>query len=264
MAKGVLNTHGNLASATEMIRMVGEPLDANRIALSRPAALASHLGRQRHLNGAVRVAGSLYMTAAGRCRAASARRSRTCASSRRRASARCRPPIRCCSRRSSATPTCGPGSSRTCAGWAMAARCCRRRASIACRAWRPSQLGERLPFGCGWGMTETTSTGLMVYWNVDRAGLLGLPQPGMLAKLVPAGDRYELRVKGPNVMPGYYAIPRRRPRRSTRKVSSGPAMPRAGSTRAGPKRALPLLAACWRSSSSPRAPGCAPRPCARS
>jgi len=69
------------------------------------------------------------------------------------------------------------------------------------------QLGERLPFGCGWGMTETTSTGLMVYWNVDRAGLLGLPQPGMLAKLVPAGDRYELRVKGPNVMPGYYRNP---------------------------------------------------------
>jgi len=69
------------------------------------------------------------------------------------------------------------------------------------------QLGERLPFGCGWGMTETTSTGLMVYWNVDRAGLLGLPQPGMLAKLVPAGDRYELRVKGPNIMPGYYRNP---------------------------------------------------------
>jgi feruloyl-CoA synthase len=29
----------------------------------------------------------------------------------------------------------------------------------------------------------------------------------MLAKLVPAGDRYELRVKGPNIMPGYYRDP---------------------------------------------------------
>ena len=41
-----------------------------------------------------------------------------------------------------------------------------------------------------------------------RAGLLGLPQPGMRAKLVPAGEpageRYELRVKGPNITPGYY------------------------------------------------------------
>ena len=48
------------------------------------------------------------------------------------------------------------------------------------------QLGERLPFACGWGMTETTSVGLMVYWNVDRSGLLGLPPPSALAKLVPA------------------------------------------------------------------------------
>src|SRR5262249_36757566 len=66
------------------------------------------------------------------------------------------------------------------------------------------QLGERLPFSCGWGMTETTSVGLMVYWNVDRSGLLGLPPPSAVAKLVPAGDRYELRVKGPHVMAGYY------------------------------------------------------------
>ena len=69
------------------------------------------------------------------------------------------------------------------------------------------QLGERLPFACGWGMTETTSVGLMVYWNVDRSGLLGLPPPSALAKLVPAGDRYELRVKGPHVMAGYYNDP---------------------------------------------------------
>jgi feruloyl-CoA synthase len=56
-------------------------------------------------------------------------------------------------------------------------------------------------------MTETTSVGLMVYWNVDRSGLLGLPPPSAVAKLVPAGDRYELRVKGPHVMAGYYGDP---------------------------------------------------------
>jgi feruloyl-CoA synthase len=69
------------------------------------------------------------------------------------------------------------------------------------------QLGERLPFGSGWGMTETTSAGLMVYWNVERSGLLGLPLPGALVKLVPAGDRYEIRVKGPHVMAGYHGQP---------------------------------------------------------
>ncbi|MDB6099353.1 MAG: AMP-dependent synthetase and ligase [Gammaproteobacteria bacterium] len=66
------------------------------------------------------------------------------------------------------------------------------------------QLGEQLPFGTGWGMTETTATGIAVYWNTHRTGLLGLPQPGVTLKLVPTGDRMELRIKGPNIMSGYY------------------------------------------------------------
>jgi feruloyl-CoA synthase len=47
-----------------------------------------------------------------------------------------------------------------------------------------------------WGRAETTSVGLP-----------GLPLPGALAKLVPAGDRYEVRVKGPHVMAGYHKQP---------------------------------------------------------
>ena len=66
------------------------------------------------------------------------------------------------------------------------------------------EIGELLPFGTGWGMTETTATGVAVYWNTARTGLLGLPQPGVTLKLVPAGDRMELRIKGPQVMSGYY------------------------------------------------------------
>jgi len=61
-----------------------------------------------------------------------------------------------------------------------------------------------LPFGTGWGMTETTATGVAVYWNTKRTGLVGLPQPGVTLKLVPAGNRLELRIKGPHVMPSYY------------------------------------------------------------
>jgi len=61
-----------------------------------------------------------------------------------------------------------------------------------------------LPFGTGWGMTETTATGVAVYWNTARTGLLGLPQPGVTLKLVPAGDRMELRIKGPQIMSGYH------------------------------------------------------------
>jgi feruloyl-CoA synthase len=66
------------------------------------------------------------------------------------------------------------------------------------------ELGERLPFGTGWGMTETSATGVAVYWNTTRTGLVGLPQPGVTLKLVPVGDRMELRIKGPQVMARYY------------------------------------------------------------
>lgn len=69
------------------------------------------------------------------------------------------------------------------------------------------ELGEQIPFGTGWGMTETSATGIGVYWNTDRTGLIGLPLPGVELKLVPAGDRMEMRIKGPQVMPGYFRAP---------------------------------------------------------
>ena len=56
-----------------------------------------------------------------------------------------------------------------------------------------------------WGMTETAPASLMVHAPIDRAGNLGAPLPGVVAKLIPEADgRCELRVKGPNVMPGYF------------------------------------------------------------
>jgi feruloyl-CoA synthase len=69
------------------------------------------------------------------------------------------------------------------------------------------EIGERLPFGTGWGMTETSATGIGVYWNIEGTGQVGLPQPGVTAKLIPAGDRMELRIKGPQIMPCYYRAP---------------------------------------------------------
>jgi len=69
------------------------------------------------------------------------------------------------------------------------------------------ELGERIPFGTGWGMTETSASGVGVYWNTDRTGLIGLPLPGASLKLIPAGDRMEMRIKGPHVMPGYFRAP---------------------------------------------------------
>ena len=208
LSKGVLNTHGNLAAGTEMIRMVGEPLDDQRVAVSLDWLPWHHTwGGNANLNSIVRVAGSLYIDGG---RPIPGRFQETLENLRE------------------LSPS---GFGTVPAAYPMLLEALERDADLRAKFFKnmrglgyggallpqesfdrlqgvaTEQLGERLPFGCGWGMTETTSTGLMVYWNVDRAGLLGLPQPGMIAKLVPAGDRYELRVKGPNIMPGYYRNP---------------------------------------------------------
>jgi feruloyl-CoA synthase len=68
-------------------------------------------------------------------------------------------------------------------------------------------IGERLVFYTGWGSTETGPTSTGTYWNTERVGLIGLPSPGVELKMVPAGSKYELRLRGVNVMPGYFGRP---------------------------------------------------------
>ncbi len=67
--------------------------------------------------------------------------------------------------------------------------------------------GERIVFYTGWGSTETAPTSTGTYWDTERVGLIGLPFPGVELKMVPIGDKYELRLRGINVMPGYYQRP---------------------------------------------------------
>jgi feruloyl-CoA synthase len=55
-----------------------------------------------------------------------------------------------------------------------------------------------------WGSTETSPLATGVHFAIDRAGVIGLPAPGVSLKLQPVGDRLEMRVKGPNVSPGYW------------------------------------------------------------
>lgn len=64
--------------------------------------------------------------------------------------------------------------------------------------------GKRVSLSAGYGATETAPTASNVHWPNDTMGLIGLPLPGNTFKLVPAGDKLELRVKGVNVTPGYY------------------------------------------------------------
>jgi len=67
--------------------------------------------------------------------------------------------------------------------------------------------GERIVFYTGWGSTETAPTSTATYWNTERVGLIGLPFPGVELKMVPVGSKYELRLRGVNVTPGYFGRP---------------------------------------------------------
>ena len=63
--------------------------------------------------------------------------------------------------------------------------------------------GERISFAAGYGSTETGPTACNVHWRNERAGLCGLPTPGTTVKLAPEGEKLEVRVKGPQISPGY-------------------------------------------------------------
>ncbi len=58
-------------------------------------------------------------------------------------------------------------------------------------------------FTSAWGATETAPAVTSVHWRIEQAGCLGLPLPGGELKFVPNGNKLEMRVKGPNVFPGY-------------------------------------------------------------
>jgi len=70
-------------------------------------------------------------------------------------------------------------------------------------------VGERITFAAGYGATETGPTACNIHWLNARSGMVGLPTPGTAVKLVPAGDggKFEIRVKGPQVSPGYLDQP---------------------------------------------------------
>jgi feruloyl-CoA synthase len=67
--------------------------------------------------------------------------------------------------------------------------------------------GGRVPMVSAWGSTETAPAVTGGHLLVDAAGIIGLPLPGVTLRFVPSGGRLEMRVKGPNVFPGYYGRP---------------------------------------------------------
>jgi feruloyl-CoA synthase len=203
--KGVINTHGNIAGSVQMLRQIGEPFNPERTYTVVDWLPWHHtFGGNAQFNGVLANAGTLYIDSG---RPVPGQFEATIENLRE------------------ISPT---GFGCVPAAFGMLAAALERDADLRHKffknmrglsyggallpqpTWERMQrlavqeLGERIPFGTGWGMTETTATGVAVYWNTERTGLLGLPQPGVTLKLVPVGDRMELRIKGPQIMSGYY------------------------------------------------------------
>ena len=64
--------------------------------------------------------------------------------------------------------------------------------------------GERLVLVTGLGATETAPMAICRPWPSEVSSAIGLPVPGVEAKLAPVGQKFEMRVRGPNVTPGYW------------------------------------------------------------
>jgi feruloyl-CoA synthase len=85
-------------------------------------------------------------------------------------------------------------------------------AALPQRLWdRIEQLAGR--FGASaqmttsWGATETGPAATSAHFTSDRSDCIGVPLPGVQLKLAPVGGKLEIRVKGPNVTPGYHRRP---------------------------------------------------------
>ena len=69
------------------------------------------------------------------------------------------------------------------------------------------ETGQAVPMVTAWGSTETSPLATDCHYQAPRSGVIGLPVPGVELKLVPSGDKLEIRVRGPNVTPGYLDQP---------------------------------------------------------
>lgn len=64
--------------------------------------------------------------------------------------------------------------------------------------------GEVPLMNSSWGLTETAPACLIQHEPTTMSGIIGVPMTGVEVKLIPDDDmRCEIRVRGPNIMPGY-------------------------------------------------------------
>jgi feruloyl-CoA synthase len=64
--------------------------------------------------------------------------------------------------------------------------------------------GERIMFLTGLGATESSPMAIARTWQSKDSTNMGVPVPGVVLKLVPGDSKLEARLRGPNIMPGYW------------------------------------------------------------
>ena len=67
--------------------------------------------------------------------------------------------------------------------------------------------GTTMRMTTSWGLTETAPAATSAHYPITRSDVLGVPLPGVEVALVPVGEKREIRVRGPNVTPGYHRAP---------------------------------------------------------
>jgi feruloyl-CoA synthase len=72
------------------------------------------------------------------------------------------------------------------------------------RAIGQKTTGHEVLLATGLGATETAPFALACTEVQQFSGNVGVPSAGLSMKLVPVGDKMELRLKGPSITPGYY------------------------------------------------------------
>jgi len=65
------------------------------------------------------------------------------------------------------------------------------------------ECGEEIMMTSGLGSTETAPSATFANWYSHVSGNIGVPLPGVELKLVPSGAKLEIRLRGPNITPGY-------------------------------------------------------------
>lgn len=70
-----------------------------------------------------------------------------------------------------------------------------------------SSVGAETPMTTSWGATETAPAATSAHFASGRSECIGVPLPGVQVKLAAVGLKWEIRVKGPNVTPGYHRRP---------------------------------------------------------